>query len=33
MEVHIYYVKAESQAGNMSQRYNYNIKRPKPLRY
>ena len=33
MEVHIYHAKAESQAGNMSQRYNDNIKRPKPLRY
>ena len=33
MEVHLYQVKAESQAGNMSQRYNNNIKRPKPLRY
>ena len=33
MEVHLYHVKVESQAGNMSQRYNNNIKRPKPLRY
>ena len=33
MEVHIYYVKAGSQAVNMSQRYNDNIKRPKLLRY
>ena len=33
IEVHIYCIKAESQAGNMSQRYNDNIKRPKPLRY
>ena len=29
----MYRVKAESQAGNMSQRYYDNIKRPKPLRY
>ena len=33
MEVHIYRIKAESQAGNMIQGYNDNIKRPKPLRY
>ena len=33
MEVHICRVKAENQAGKMSQRYNDNIKRPKPLRY
>ena len=33
IEVHIYCVKAETQAGNMSQRYNDNIKWPKPLRY
>ena len=30
MEVHIYVRKAKSQAGNMSQLYNDNIKRPKP---
>ena len=31
MEVHIYSVKANSQAGNiMSQTYNDNTKRPKP---
>ena len=29
MEVHIYSVKAKSQAGNMSQTYNDNTKRPK----
>ena len=30
MEVHINNVQAKSQAGNMSQRYNDNTKRPKP---
>ena len=30
MEVHIYSVKATTQADNMSQRYNDNTKRPKP---
>ena len=30
MEVRIYSVKAKSQACNMSQTYNDNIKRPKP---
>ena len=30
MEVHMYSVKAESQAGNMSQRYNEDVKRSKP---
>ena len=30
MEVHIYSVKAKSQAGNMSQIYNYNTRRSKP---
>ena len=30
MEVNIYSVKAKSQAGNMSQIYNDNTKRPKP---
>ena len=30
MEVHIYSVKAKSQAGNMSQRCNDNINRSKP---
>ena len=30
MEIHIYNVKAKSQADNMSQRYNDNIIRPKP---
>ena len=30
MEGHIYNVKAKSQAGNISQRYNDNTKRPKP---
>ena len=30
MEVHIYSVKANSQAGNMNQRYNGNTKRQKP---
>ena len=29
MEVHLCYVKAKSQARNMSQRYNDNTKRPK----
>ena len=30
MKVHIYSVKAKSQAGNKSQIYNGNTKRPKP---
>ena len=30
MKEHIYSVKAESEAGNMSQVYNDNTKRPKP---
>ena len=30
MEIHIFNVKAKSQAGNMSQRYSDNINRPKP---
>ena len=30
MEVHVYSVKANSQTGNMNQRYNANTKRLKP---